>query len=100
MLDGAPSVIATGGGIVVSAENRRLLRAPFVVWLRADPTQLAERLAGTTEGRPLLGEHPAAVLERLAEERAAFYSEVADLTVEIGTARPEDLVERVVGALS
>ncbi len=43
---GPPAVIATGGGIVLRAENRDLLRASgFVVWLTASPEVLWERIA-------------------------------------------------------
>jgi shikimate kinase len=43
---GPPAVIATGGGIILRAENRDLLRATgFVVWLTADPETLWHRIA-------------------------------------------------------
>ena len=49
-LDGPPAVIATGGGIVLSAGNRRMLSTSArVVWLRAHPAHLQQRLEGTTE---------------------------------------------------
>src|SRR5690606_8124464 len=54
-LSGPPAVIATGGGAVLSPENRVSLRSDtHVVWLRAHPSRLAARLADTTEARPLL----------------------------------------------
>lgn len=83
-LAGPPVVIATGGGIVLQQDNRSLLRSrATVVWLRASPTHLAERLADTTEARPLLAGDAQFALDRLASEREALYSEVADLTVDV-----------------
>lgn len=80
----APCVIATGGGVVLQRSNRLLLRsAGTVVWLRAQPQQLARRLLDTTEARPLLSGDPEFALHRLAEEREALYSEVADLVIDV-----------------
>jgi shikimate kinase len=77
-----PLVIACGGGAVLDPDNRRALRASgLVVWLAAEPTVLATRLAGD-ESRPLLaGGDRAATLTRLADTRAAAYEAAADVTV-------------------
>jgi shikimate kinase len=49
-----PLVIACGGGAVLDADNRRVLRdSGFVVWLAASPDVLASRLVGD-DSRPLL----------------------------------------------
>jgi shikimate kinase len=80
-----PAVIASGGGVVVSGENRQRLRQPnvTVVWLDASPAFLASRV-GRQDHRPLLaGEDPRAVLTRLHGERAPRYEEVADLVVDV-----------------
>lgn len=81
-----PSVIASGGGVVLSGENRRRLQAPNVttVWLDASPAFLAGR-AQAKAHRPLLAEadSPREVLERLHAERAELYREVADLVVDV-----------------
>ncbi len=99
-LAGPPAVIATGGGVVLSATNRELLATgAFVVWLRASPRHLAERLAATTELRPLLGADPQTALERLAVEREALYSQLADMTLDVEGASPEQLVDEVLVAL-
>jgi shikimate kinase len=95
-LAGPPAVIATGGGVVLDRENRRLLRtAGTVVWLRATPDHLAERLADTTEARPLLDGDASFALHRMASERDALYAEVADLTVDVEGVDPKDLAEEI-----
>jgi shikimate kinase len=79
-----PVVVAAAGGVVLNAENRRLLRqAGTVVWLHADPSVLAGRV-GSSDHRPLLGDDPAGVLARMERERAALYREVADHIVDVG----------------
>lgn len=80
-----PLVIAAGGGAVVRAENRSLLRGDraVVAYLRAEPAFLASR-ATKKDHRPLLdGADPAAALQRLADEREAWYLEVADVVVDV-----------------
>ncbi|MGV8940346.1 MAG: shikimate kinase [Lysobacter sp.] len=73
-------LVATGGGVVLDADNRRLLRERgFVVHLHAEPSTQLARLAGNTT-RPLLQcDDPAAVLRELAEQRTPLYTQVADL---------------------
>ncbi|MBK9713595.1 MAG: shikimate kinase [Kouleothrix sp.] len=82
-LSGGPCVVATGGGIVLRAENRALLRErAFVAWLDAPTGALVDRLRAHDQARPLLqGDDPAARLESLRAGRAALYSEVCDMRV-------------------
>lgn len=99
-LDGDPAVIATGGGVVLSAENRRRLAASArVVWLRAHPDHLQERLADGSSSRPLLAGDPAFALARLSEERNALYEQIADLVVDVDGVAPNDLADEVAGLL-
>ncbi len=76
-------VLATGGGAVVSAQNRSNLGARgFVVYLH---TTVEQQLARTQKGRqrPLLesGDRRQ-ILDELMEQRDAMYRDVADLIVE------------------
>jgi len=78
-------VVALGGGAVVSAENRRVLREKgTLVWLDAPPETLVARM-GESQKRPLLaGLDRAGRIARLTElraERLPAYSE-AELRVE------------------
>lgn len=99
-LAGPPSVIATGGGIVLDAENRRALGSnAFVVWLRAHPSHLEQRLSGPTEVRPLLEGDREFALARLSEERAALYGAVADLVIDVEGMDPADLALEVVRSI-
>jgi shikimate kinase len=79
-----PLVIACGGGAVLDAVNRSELRATsVVVWLRAGPEALAERVGDDAENRPLLKERgAAATLALLDVLRAPAYEAAAHAVVE------------------
>jgi 3-dehydroquinate synthase len=83
------AVVATGGGAVTSAANRRIMRrAGPVVFLRAPVETLIDRI-GEDADRPLLGADPRAALGRLYDQRKPLYED-ASLIVE--AARPIDEV--------
>lgn len=81
-----PTVIASGGGAVLSPATRRRLRRPevTVVWLDGAVPFLASRVQRKAH-RPLLAgeESPLEVLGRMHDERAPLYAEVADLTLAV-----------------
>jgi len=82
-LDGI--VLATGGGVVLSDENRSLLAARgTVVYLRATPEHLYERVR-QDRNRPLLATgDPLGRLSELYRERDPLYRAVADLVIDTG----------------
>ena len=86
-------VLATGGGAIVTEENRRLLRkSGFVVYLR---TSIETQLARTkkNQNRPLLENvDPEIKLRELMQERGGLYEQEADLIVTSG----ERVVSKVV----
>lgn len=99
LLSGAPMVVATGGGAVVTAETRDLIKEKAIsVWLRADLDTIFKR-ASRRPTRPLLKTaDPRATLARLMAEREAYYAQ-ADLTVDSGVGPNERTVDAVVAAL-
>lgn len=96
-LEDGPAVVATGGGIVLQAENRALLRArAWVVWLDAPNDALLARLLTHDERRPLLdGINPAVHLEALRTARATLYAEVAHQHLSTAGRSPEELCELI-----
>ena len=73
-----PSIISTGGGIVVRPENRELLRMlGFTVWLNVSINALLTRTARSTTRPLLMNTDRRAVFTRLDSERRAFYKEAA-----------------------
>lgn len=97
---GDDCVVATGGGVVLSGENRRVMRDNgTVIYLRAGVADLWERTRHDTT-RPLLATpDPRATLTRLLEERDALYREAAHLVVETGAQSASALASRVMAAL-
>jgi shikimate kinase len=85
LLGGDGLVIATGGGAVLDAGNRRLLRERcFVVHLHLDVPAQLQRLA-RDRSRPLL-QRPdrERALNELASIRGPLYDEIADLRFDTG----------------
>jgi shikimate kinase len=78
-------VLATGGGAVLVAANRRLLRERgFVVWLETGVEKQMLRLERDRK-RPLLDTPDRhGRLEQLARARDPLYREIADFTVQSG----------------
>jgi shikimate kinase len=100
-IDSGPGVVVSvaGGAVLDPANRRRIQQAGTVVWLRADVDTLARRVGGG-EGRPLLGDDPAAALRRLYEQRRPVYEQLADVVVDVDHLAPGQAVDRIVEALS
>jgi shikimate kinase len=73
-------VLALGGGAVLDAETRELLRGNRVVYLEVDLADATKRV-GFNRERPLLLGNPRAQLHALLEARRPFYEGVATATV-------------------
>jgi shikimate kinase len=88
-----PSVVATGGGAVLSEHTRAALGETKVVYLSTDGKHMASRLAGGS--RPLLKDG-LADWRRIYESRRALYEQVADLTIDTSGSPLKALVEEIV----
>ncbi|HZM48204.1 MAG TPA: shikimate kinase [Burkholderiales bacterium] len=96
LVRGGNIVLATGGGAVLSPQNRKLLAENgIVIYLRAAVADLWNRTRHD-RNRPLLrsGE-PLATLERLYAERDPLYREVAHIIIDTGDQSPGSLVHRL-----
>ncbi|MDI3490392.1 MAG: shikimate kinase [Thauera sp.] len=93
-------VIATGGGVVTTPENRDLMRERgVVIYLNVPPQVLFERTRHD-RNRPLLQvENPRQRIEELYLARDPLYREVADLIVEGGRGNPGAMVRMIENAL-
>ena len=92
----ADIVLATGGGAVLSADNRKLLAGNgLVVYLRAAPAELWSRTRHD-KNRPLLKTaDPRARLEQIYAERDPLYREVANIVVDTGSQSVSSLAHRL-----
>ncbi|MBE5837578.1 shikimate dehydrogenase [Butyrivibrio sp.] len=93
-------VISLGGGMPVKEENRELLRKiGKVVYLRAKPETIFERVKDDDK-RPLLKtEDPLAKIEELLEKRAAFYEDVADMIIDTDSKSPLEITKEIIDKL-
>jgi 3-dehydroquinate synthase len=96
-------VVATGGGVVLAEENRRLMaESGIIVCLEARPETIYARLlrpdGGSESERPLLrGADPLARIRHLKALRQPLYA-LADFTVHTDDLSPELVAEEVVRA--
>jgi shikimate kinase len=92
-------VVATGGGVVLSEANRRLLRETGrSIWLTADARTLSQRLERdptSADRRPNLTVGGHEEIEELLKAREPSYRECADCTVETADRSPEEVVSLI-----
>jgi shikimate kinase len=97
-LDGI--VLATGGGAVLEAENRRrLAECGTVVYLHARPADLWARVRHD-RNRPLLATpDPLKRIEQLYAQRDPLYREIADIVLETGVQSAQALGKQLLARL-
>ena len=101
-LEGPPSVISTGGGIVESADNRKLLvTGTQVVWLDARFETLRVRLAAglARTPRPLVERLGWDGLRQLHRRRRPLYAACAHYRFDTDRDAPVRVSRRIEGAL-
>lgn len=94
-------VLATGGGAVINAENRKHLGARgYVIYLYTTVEQQLRRTAKGRE-RPLLENGDRSkILEDLLQVRDPLYREIADLVVETDGRKVPSVVEEIVRSVT
>ena len=99
LLDGGPTVLATGGGAFMREETRNRIAAKAVsIWLKADADIILRRVKRRAD-RPLLRTaDPAATVGRLISEREPVYQN-ADITIWSRDVPHEKIVDECIGAL-
>lgn len=93
-----PAIVGVAAGVVDEADKRPRLKASgHVVWLRARPETLLERV-GSGEGRRAEATDPAWVRRR-AEERAPLFTATATQIVDVDDLPPAAIVGQILDAL-
>ncbi len=89
-------VLATGGGAILSAENRKFLSARgLVVYLRASIRQQIERTS-RDKNRPLLQTpDPEKRIKELMKIREPLYREVADVIIDTNRRNPKTVCQEI-----
>ena len=88
-----PSIVSCGGGVILSDNNRRILReSGTTVLLQADPMEIFKRLQNNNT-RPLLsGGNKLEKISKIYEERLPLYKEAAEIIIDTDNKTPEEIV--------
>jgi len=89
-------ILATGGGAVLSEQNRGfLVSRGTVIYLNTSIDQILERTHRDTQ-RPLLQtDDPRGKLEELAAERNPLYESIADITISTESQKIRDVIKEI-----
>ena len=91
-----PAIVATGGGIVLRAENLEILRRLGIIvnLTTAEETLFERAFCGAI--RPLLQtENPRATLSKMLRLRQPLYRQIADFEVDTSTLQSEKICELI-----
>lgn len=94
-------ILATGGGAILSPENRKCLsERGTVIYLKSSLDTLIER-TGKDKNRPLLHaeEPPEIILGRLLEQRGPLYDEIADIVIHTANNSIHRVIQAIIGKL-
>ena len=94
------AILATGGGAILRPSNRALLaRFGLVVWLRAEPAELARRIEAdqaSAASRPALtAAGTVAEIAQVCNARQALYAAAADAAVDTQGKTPAEVAEQI-----
>ncbi|MGT2742079.1 shikimate kinase [Streptococcus plurextorum] len=90
-------VISTGGGVVVTEGNRRLLADnEQTIYLRADFETLYNRIAADKANiRPLFVNNSKEAFQAIFEQRQAWYEEAATQIIDVAGKSPKQIIEEI-----
>jgi len=99
LLEGAPKVLATGGGAFIQPETRAAIAAHGIsIWLVADRDLILSRVK-RRQTRPLLKNgDPVETVDRLLKERSPIYAE-ADIHIRSRDVAYDDVIDDILAAL-
>lgn len=95
------TIIDTGGGVVVRFQNIQALRENgVIIWLKADPEIIVNRIKDDTERPSLTGKKSfSEEVEEVLEERIPRYQEAAHFEIETSQLSPEAVAGKILGFL-
>lgn len=92
-----PTVVATGGGIVLAEANRQILRGLYTVYLETDLATVRPRIENARH-RPLLDGDPVKRWITIFAARKDFYEQSAALIVDTRSGRPRRVAAQIAEA--
>ena len=96
-----PAIFDLGGGVVEREENRKLIKENcFVVWLKASPEVLAERIKHSQNRPSLTGKDFLEEISEVLARREPLYQELAHLELNTEQKPPQELAEKILENLN
>lgn len=94
------SIVSCGGGVVVRSENtQNMKQSGKIVFLKAKPQTIYERVKNSTE-RPILNGHMnVEYIAELMEKRRPLYEAAADITIQTDGKSKEEVCAEIIGKL-
>ena len=93
-------VISLGGGLPLREENRRLLKeAGKVIYLKASPETVYDRVKGDTTRPLLMSEDPMARIKELQAQRSELYESACDITIDTDNRTPFEIADEIIREL-
>jgi shikimate kinase len=89
-------IVATGGGVLINATNEKLMKnSGTLIWLKARPETLINRLRNDDLNRPLLKDGLYNSIERLYSLRNSLYEKSADIVIDTNDKNAESVVDEI-----
>lgn len=98
VINNPPSIIATGGGIVLSPINRDIINSQHVVLLDATSTEIIRRIGDSTE-RPLIKGDAWDKINTLLRERNEIYKDLADIIISTDNKSIDQITDEIIASL-
>lgn len=95
------SVIATGGGVIMQEENQQVLADKKVIYLKADPEILIDRIRNDQENiRPNASNKDDSEIKHLFYSRERYYEQLAKITVDTTHRCPKEIAQEIIQHLA
>ena len=91
----SPLIVSSGGGVVLSGQNRRIIKnKSLCVYIKSKTSDISKRL--DVLSRPLLYDtNKKEQLDALLKDRSNFYKEVSDIEVDITDLTVQESAKKV-----
>lgn len=95
------TIISTGGGMIISVDNRKKLRnIGKVIYLESKPNWILTNLKRSKTTRPLLNEKdPINKIIELLNKRKKYYEDVADVIVSVDEKSPNEIINNIISEI-
>ncbi len=95
------TIVSCGGGVVVRSQNVEYMRnGGRIVYLKAQPETIYERVKDSTD-RPILNGHMnVPYIAELMEKRRELYENAADIAIQTDGKSREEIAEEIIAAIT